>query len=310
MQEPARVEKRLRELLVGGGLLVTLVHDGGEAAVARCAEGDALDRVRPIADAVIHLAPRQHHLDRPPRDARAERRQRHMRPGAQRRAEGAADEGRDHADVLRRNAEHGGDLVGRVVHPLRLVPQREAIAVPSRDGRVHLDRVVVLARDHVGLVDLDLGCRERSFGIAAPRLWRPRLSLIGLLLGRQNRLDAGDVGGPGFRRVGDAHQRRRVVRLFEGLGDHEGDRLALMVHPVVLEHVQALTDIRVHSALVRAISKPRRVAVRQDGDDAGARVPPPRCRWRQCGRSRPCSARWRRAPGRAGRTRRRRWRRP
>ena len=105
---------------------------------------------------------------------------------------------------------------------------------------------MVLARDHVGLVDLDLGGRERSFGIAAPRLGRPRLSLVGLLLGRQNRLDAGDVGGPGFGRVGDAHQRRRVVRLFEGLGDHEGDRLALMVHPVVLEHVQALADIRVH----------------------------------------------------------------
>ena len=269
MQEPARVEERLGELLVGGGLLVAVVHDGGEAAVARCAEGDALDRVRAVADAVIHLAPRQHHLDRPPRDARAERRQRHMRPGAQPRAEGAADEGRDDADVLGRNAEHGGDLVGRVVHPLRLVPEGQAVAVPGRDGGVHLDGVVVLARDHVGLVDLDLGARERSFGIAAPSLWRPCLSLIGLLLRRQNRLDALNVGGSGFRRVGDAHQRRRVVRLFEGLGDHEGDRLALMVHPVVLEHVQALTDGRVHGALVRAIGKPRRVAVGQDGDDAG-----------------------------------------
>ena len=149
-----------------------VVHDGREAAVARCAERDALDRVRAVADAVIHLAPRQHQLDRPPRHAGAERRQRHMRPGAQARAEGAADEGRDDADVLRRNAEHGGDLVGHVMHPLRLVPQGQAIAVPGRDGGVHLDRVVVLARDHVGLVDLDLGGRERFFGIAAPRLGR------------------------------------------------------------------------------------------------------------------------------------------
>ena len=181
MQEPARVQERLREFLVGGGLLVTVVHDGGEAAVARCAEGDALHRVRAVADAVIHLAPRQHQLDRPARHARAERRQRHVRPGAQARAEGAADEGRDDADVLRRDAEHGGDFVGRVVHPLRLVPQGQAVAVPGRDGGVHLDRVVVLARDHVGLVDLDLGGRERSLGIAAPRLRRLDLALVGLL---------------------------------------------------------------------------------------------------------------------------------
>ena len=148
----------------------------------------------------------------------------------------------------RRNAEHGGDLVGRVVHPLRLVPQGQSVALPGRDGGVHLDRIVVLARDHIGLVDLDLGGCERSFGIAAPCLGRPRLSLIGLLLRRQNRLDASDVGGRGFGRVGDAHQRRRVVRLFERIGDHEGDRLALMAHPVVLEHVQALTDSRVDGA--------------------------------------------------------------
>ena len=122
MQEPARVQERLRELLVGGGLLVALVHDGREAAVARCAEGDALDRVRAVADAVIHLAPRQHQLDRPPGHAGAERRQRHMRPGAQPRAEGAADEGRDDADVLRRNAEHGGDLVGRRCAPTASCP--------------------------------------------------------------------------------------------------------------------------------------------------------------------------------------------
>ena len=233
-----------------------------------------------------------------------------MRPCAQPRAEGAADEGRDDADVLRRNAEHGGDLVGRVVHPLRLVPEGQAVAVPGRDGGVHLDRVVVLARDHIGLVDLDLGGRERSFGIAAPCLRRSRLSLIGLLLRRQNRLDAGDVGGRRFGRVGDAHQRRRMVRLFEGLGDHEGDRLALMVHPVVLEHVQALTDSRVRQ---RPCAGDRRAAARCGGSGRRRRrapVPPPRCRWKRCGRSRPCSARWRRAPGPARRTRRRRWRAP
>ena len=269
VQEPARVQERLRELLVGGGLLVALVHDGGEAAVARGAEGDALDRVRAVADAVVHLAPRQHQLDRPPRHAGAERRQRHVRPGAQPGAEGAADEGRDDADVLGRDAEHGGELVGHVVHPLRLVPQGQAVAVPGRDRGVHLDRVVVLARDHVGLVDLDLGGREGSFGIAAPRLVRLDLALVGLLVRRVHRLGAADVGGRGLGRVGDAHQPRRVGGLLEGLGDHERDRLALMVHPVVLEHVQALTDGWVREALVRSVGEPRRVAVGQDREHAG-----------------------------------------
>jgi hypothetical protein len=42
-----------------------------------------------------------------------------------------------------------------------------------------------------------------------------------------------------------------------------------MADPLVLEHVQALTDDRVHEGLVLAVGEPRRVAVRQDGDDAG-----------------------------------------
>src|SRR5439155_591442 len=85
----------------------------------------------------------------------------------------------------------------------------------------------------------------------------------------QNRHDTLDVGDSGFGRVGDSHQRRRIVRLFERIGNHEGERLALMVHTIVLEYVQALTDSRVWGALVRAISKPRRVAVRHGGDDTG-----------------------------------------
>src|ERR687892_726213 len=41
-----------------------------------------------------------------------------------------------------------------------------------------------------------------------------------------------------------------------------------MAHPIVLEHVQALTDDRVDEGLVLAIGQLRRVAVRQDSDDA------------------------------------------
>ena len=50
MQEPRRIEQRLRELLVSGGLLVALMQNGREAAVTGRAKGDALDGVRPVAD--------------------------------------------------------------------------------------------------------------------------------------------------------------------------------------------------------------------------------------------------------------------
>ena len=60
-----------------------------------------------------------------------------------------------------------------------------------------------------------------------------------------------------------------MVRLFEGVGDHERDRLSLMMHMIVLEHVQAFTNIRVHGAFVMPIGKPRRIAVGQNGDHTG-----------------------------------------
>src|SRR5688572_622594 len=59
-----------------------------------------------------------------------------------------------------------------------------------------------------------------------------------------------------------------MVCSLKGIGDHEGYRLTLMAHAVVLEHMQALTDDRVNRTLVLAVRKPRRVSVRQDDDDA------------------------------------------
>jgi hypothetical protein len=60
-----------------------------------------------------------------------------------------------------------------------------------------------------------------------------------------------------------------VTGLFERPGDHERDRLALMVDPIVLQHVQALADNGVRQALVLAIGEPRRIAVCQNSQNAG-----------------------------------------
>ena len=56
MEEPSGVEERLRIFLIARGLLVGIMNDGGEAAVARSAERYPLDRVRAEPSAVIHLA--------------------------------------------------------------------------------------------------------------------------------------------------------------------------------------------------------------------------------------------------------------
>ena len=50
---------------------------------------------------------------------------------------------------------------------------------------------------------------------------------------------------------------RRVLRIVQRLGDHDGDRLTVKVHLVVLQHVQALADGRIDRPLVRAIGKAR-----------------------------------------------------
>src|SRR5436190_912576 len=187
-----------------------------------------------------------------------------MRPSAKPRTEGATHKRRYDADILSRNAEHGRDLVGDVVHPLCLVPQGQAVPVPCGDGGMHLDRVVVLARNDVGLVNLHFGGREKSFSIAAPDLCRATFALIGLPLRRQLRLPGGDVDFSGFGCVADADQAGRMVGLFEGLGDRERNRLALMTDLIILEHMQTFTNIRIDKRFVSTIGEPRRVSMRQD----------------------------------------------
>jgi hypothetical protein len=55
------------------------MHNRSQTAVVRGPKGDALNCVRPIADAVKHLASREHHLDRATRYACAECSQCHTR---------------------------------------------------------------------------------------------------------------------------------------------------------------------------------------------------------------------------------------
>ena len=59
-----------------------------------------------------------------------------------------------------------------VDHALRRLVQRQRRAVPDRDRRVQLDRVVGLGRRDVGLVELDRRGVESAVGVAALALQR------------------------------------------------------------------------------------------------------------------------------------------
>src|SRR5215207_3224054 len=128
---------------------------------------------------------------------------------------------------------------------------------------------MLLARDHIGLISFDFGCREGGFRIATSNIGGPLLALVGLLPSGLNGLSMIDIRHTIDRCIGDVQDLCRGNRLLKRFGYDEGDGLPLVIHLVVLQHVQSLADVWVHSTLVLAIGKLRRIAVCEDGYDAG-----------------------------------------
>ena len=154
------------------------------------------------------------------------------------RAEAAADVRRDHAQlVLRRHADEGRDHEARDVRVLRRVPQRQrvvaGIVIGERGAR--LDRVRHQAVvDDVELGDV-LGARERRLG----RLLVAEMPLVDRVV-RRDVMDQRRALRLRLRRIGDRGQHlvidvdllARVLRLRQGLGDHDRDRVADVVRLV------------------------------------------------------------------------------
>jgi hypothetical protein len=97
-----------------------------------------------------------------------------MRPSAQSRPERTADERRDDVDLVGRQPEDRGDLVAYRDDPLALVPERQPIALPPRDRRVRLHRVVLLARNAVNVVESNGRLSEGTFRITPHAVSRHR----------------------------------------------------------------------------------------------------------------------------------------
>src|SRR5712675_215769 len=114
----------------------------GERAVARHAEAQPLARGWTMADRPVHLVAAQHKLDRASHQPGGENAE-NLWPGDQAlRAEAAAEERAANMDLFRRKAEEPGDAAASHFQSLARRVDRQRIAVPGRDDRMRLHRVV------------------------------------------------------------------------------------------------------------------------------------------------------------------------
>src|SRR5450755_3395182 len=90
-----------------------------------------------------------------------------MRPGPQLAAEAGAEELRDDANLLARNAEDRAHDFLMIHYRLGRFVEREPVAVRKRDRCVQLDRIVRLGCRYIDTIDRDRRSHKGSFGIAA-----------------------------------------------------------------------------------------------------------------------------------------------
>ena len=108
-------------------------------------------RARTIADRGKHHAAIEAQLHWAIELARGYCSHRRVRPWKKLSAEARTEKARDYADIFDRQAEHLRHHHAMIHNPLRSLVERDAIAVPHRDGGMQLDRIVRFNRRDVGL---------------------------------------------------------------------------------------------------------------------------------------------------------------
>ena len=122
------------------------MDDGFEPAVGRGSEGYALPERRPITECE-HLRAGEAHPDGPPQLSGGEHGEEHVILRPESGAEGAAHEGREHAQGVLGILEDTAEIALDVLHTLRLVVHGEtAVFVGDHGGCEKLHRIVVLNR--------------------------------------------------------------------------------------------------------------------------------------------------------------------
>jgi hypothetical protein len=111
---------RIAELVDGRALRDGVMLERGQAAVGAGAEGDAMDGRRPAAHHAEHLVPRQLQPHGPADEPRRHHRDHHARPPAPPLGpEAAAEEAREHADGIGRQAERAASTSRQPCTPCR-----------------------------------------------------------------------------------------------------------------------------------------------------------------------------------------------
>ena len=146
---------------------VTLDLQRRQRAVALRAELEALNAARPVADADVLLAAIEHQPHRRARLARQVDRERAVVADAELRAEPAAGELADHADLVLRQLEHVRRFVAHAERELRRGVERQLVVAPVRDEAVRLHRRVRLHLRAVFARNDVVGLREALLHVAA-----------------------------------------------------------------------------------------------------------------------------------------------
>jgi hypothetical protein len=198
-------------------------------------------------------------------------------------AERAPDIAGDDMHLARLHAQDRGHHAAHAHHALGRRVEREPSVLVERDRCARLHRI-----DHDAAVDelepgdmRGLGKRLRHARAVAVVI--VERDIVGHVVVEQRRARACR-----FFRIGDRGQGidvgrdrfGRILRLQQGLGDHAGDRIADVAHPVArqrragrLAHGRAVAVVEVHDALERAV-----------GFEIGARIDAEHARQRARGR--------------------------
>ena len=161
-------------------------------------------------------------------------------------AETAAEKGRDYPNIFHFEIEDIGQRMGGQVNGLRgIVHRHAAVLVPNGDGGMRLNRVVVVARRAVNMVDTRFRLRESLVRVADLDFRRFAHDVVG----------HHSLGFRAFerniRRLGvvlHRDQRRGMLRSLQRFGDDYGHGLAVPMHIGVLHdrkiaQRKALADI-------------------------------------------------------------------
>ncbi|MND73313.1 hypothetical protein D3C80_648860 [compost metagenome] len=213
----------LFDLAVGQVARPALVGDGGNFAIGTSANADALDGGRPVGGVVDHLRAGECDFHWPCGHARAEGGQYRVGPDEQLAAKAAANVGRHQAYIFLGNAQGGGHIADAPGDHLIGGPQGQRVALPGRHRGVGFHHRVGLVGGGVGRIELD-GCgSEGAVEVATG-------SVGHVVLGFDRRCPgAGQVELAVGLDVLDLHALCGGAGLFEGVRDHQGDGLVVML---------------------------------------------------------------------------------